>query len=49
MGMNLNPKRLENESFADYKNRRKMVNDSIKEYLRGHFVKYTKKEERNRG
>ena len=33
------PKRLENESFEDYKTRRKAENGLLKEYLRGVWVK----------
>jgi len=33
------PKRLENESFDDYKTRRKAENGLLKEYLRGVWVK----------
>ena len=33
------PKRLENESFEDYKTRRKAENGLLKEYLRGVLVK----------
>ena len=33
------PKRLENESFEDYKIRRKAENGLLKEYLRGVWVK----------
>ena len=33
------PKRLENESFEDYKVRRKAENGLLKEYLRGVWVK----------
>jgi len=33
------PKRLENESFEDFKTRRKAENGLLKEYLRGVWVK----------
>ena len=33
------PKRLENESFEDYKTSRKAENGLLKEYLRGVWVK----------
>ena len=33
------PKRLENESFEDYKTRRKAENGLLKEYLRGVWIK----------
>ena len=33
------PKRLENESFEDYKTRRQAENGLLKEYLRGVWVK----------
>jgi hypothetical protein len=33
------PKRLEGESFEDYKTRRKAENGLLKEYLRGVWVK----------
>ena len=33
------PKRLENESYEDYKTRRKAENGLLKEYLRGVWVK----------
>lgn len=31
-------KRMENESFEDYKQRRKSLNDTIKNHLKGHYI-----------
>lgn len=42
--MNLNPKRLENETFEEYKERRKYSNKAIKIRLRGRSVRRTKRE-----
>lgn len=42
--MNINPMRLENETFAEYKDRRSRCNKVIKRYLNGRKVKHTKKE-----
>ena len=42
--MNLNPKRLENETFDEYKERRRYSNKAIKIRLRGRKVKHTKRE-----
>ena len=33
------PKRLENESYEDYKTRRRAENGLLKEYLRGVWIK----------
>lgn len=42
--MNLNPKRLENETFEEYKERRRYSNKAIKIRLRGRKVKHTRNE-----
>ena len=42
--MNLNPKRGKDESFKNYKKRRKFGNFLIKHILRGKRIKQTKKE-----
>lgn len=42
--MNLNPKRLENETYDAFKARRKANNKLIKAYLKGRTVEYTRKE-----
>lgn len=42
--MNLNPKRLDNENFDDYKNRMRIVNRLLKIYLRGKPIRNTRKE-----
>ena len=42
--MNLNPKRLENETFEEYKERRKYANKAVKKRLNGHRVKFTRNE-----
>jgi tRNA(Glu) U13 pseudouridine synthase TruD len=42
--MNLNPKRLDGETFNDYKDRRKAGNKTVKARLLGRPVKHTKKE-----
>ena len=42
--MNLDPKRLKNENFDDYKKRRLIINKLFKIYLKGKPINYTKKE-----
>lgn len=42
--MNLNPKRLENEGFDDYKKRQYIVRKLLKIYLKGKPIKSTRKE-----
>lgn len=42
--MNLNPKRLESETFEEYKERRRYANKAVKTRLSGRKVKRTKRE-----
>lgn len=42
--MNLNPKRLKNEDFNDYKKRQRIIGKLLKRYLRGKPIRHTRKE-----
>ena len=46
--MEINVKRLKNESYEDYKKRLRRQNLSIKYYLRGKFVEWTPKKKRGK-